>query len=684
MRSSPLKSLYSHRFDVVRLAAAFALVASAGACSGGDDNGGDTTDAINNPFIDAPPGTGPDARVIPIDATPLPDGPMDEGGPIVEFLSPIEPAPGDFSAGAILTNPRFTVRCRVSENPSTPDLIDSSSIRVSALQGNSMLEVVAQATGVTNEYEAQLAIEDFVNGSVILRCSASDTADMPRTNSDAIATYIDQGPQIDILIPDTDAAYANQLEVLFKVTPNVVSLDDSTGSTVNLNSVELSLSAVPIDNLIEVNGAFSRSIAFDDPIFEDPLLGEQALRVVAANNRGVFREQTVIFNVDNDGPVISITEPAAGEIVSKIMYMSVEVDDISGVEPTTVIATIAGVHEIQLNGVLGNTTYTGSFDTRNLDGMVFPTIVVRAKDFLGNQSSFGQVATVDNAPPLISLDSPRIREGNPTVGGVECSRLYDPLGDDAVNDGQLIAQLSAIRVRVEDRPNTGTQSSGIYLPRARVNLESVDLFILDDVSRPLIVDTDGDDICDEINPHLVPTSVPMADNEVGRIDLAPVPPAGASNFSTPIVPYAGGPPADDFCIDPGDGFPPSAMCFLQSELTRATPTIFGDPAIFTIPPVFSSDGGQCLGNAFDSIGTNISDGWVCISVRALDNEGNLNVSPPLRVCIDADGNGAECSGGEMPDCSGTYDPMADTVDADDDCYLPANDYYTEYEVRIPL
>ncbi|HEX9288375.1 MAG TPA: hypothetical protein VF904_02530, partial [Anaeromyxobacteraceae bacterium] len=45
-------------------------------------------------------------------------------------------------------------------------------------------------------------------------------------------------------------------------------------------------------------------------------------------------------------------------------------------------------------------------------------------------------------------------------------------------------------------------------PNAGIDPEKTSVYILDDATQPLIVDTDGDGFCDHINPHLIPTTQP--------------------------------------------------------------------------------------------------------------------------------------------------------------------------------
>jgi hypothetical protein len=64
-------------------------------------------------------------------------------------------------------------------------------------------------------------------------------------------------------------------------------------------------------------------------------------------------------------------------------------------------------------------------------------------------------------------------------------------------------------------------------------------------------------------------------------------------------------------------------------------------AIWTVPPAVE-DRLQCAGRQFDALANNVNDGWACLAVSATDRLGSQQVSRPLRVCIDKDGDGAEC------------------------------------------
>src|SRR5262249_45081413 len=155
--------------------------------------------------------------------------------------------------------------------------------------------------------------------------------------------------------------------------------------------------------------------------------------------------------------------------------------------------------------------WVGTFDTTVLAGLVYPTIVVRADDLGGLESQLGYEIALDNAAPIAALDPPDIRAAKINQGSLLCSERFDPLGSDAPDDGEGVAQLIEFRGRVVDLPNTGTATSNVELPIS--GIDTVALYVLDDTTQPLIVDSDNDGQCDEINPHIVPAVVPTASNE---------------------------------------------------------------------------------------------------------------------------------------------------------------------------
>ncbi len=199
------------------------------------------------------------------------------------------------------------------------------------------------------------------------------------------------------------------------------------------------------------------------------------------------------------------------------------------------------------------------------------------------------------------------------------------------------------------------------------------MFIVDDSDRALIVDTDGDGVCDSIDPNLVPTSVPVASNEAAVIDLLGLAPTGDADFTTPANPGSTG-TTEVNCTDGTAADPPKAICDITSPATRDHQERHRHRSGHLLDR--AGQRLQCMGNAFDAVATNISDGWACVAIRAEDKLGNAGISPPMRVCIDSNGDMGECpSWGTvtttgLPDCTGTWTSATGVTDPSTDCTLP--------------
>jgi hypothetical protein len=660
-----------------------------GAAGCGDDDNGIGTLYDARPMVDAGPqpdgAQAPDAGDDTPDAQPLPDAPMDSAGPVIEVLSPAAGTAGNYASDEIVTAAQITARCRATRNLDSAVPVDATSVQMTALAGGMSYSAQATPTSTANEYVADLDLSGFPNGALTVRCSAADTGGI--ANSAEIATYLDLGPRIVVLSPIEGVHYAKQFDLIFQVTPLPLAADDTTGAAVDLGAVVASIAGVALQDIThDASGVFQGTVIFDDAGFPVPLEGSTTLTITAPNERAptaVTRTASVSFVADSTGPTISVASPDPGELVSGLVTLTATITDPAGIDPASVVATIAGTHEFALQST-GGSTYAGVFDTRELAlGIVFPTIIVRAKDSVGNQSAVGFLVALDNVGPIASLDPPRLREAElDDELGLVCSELFDPVGEDAANDGMTVPQLSEIRARVEDRGNLAVADPSVFIPRAGV--VAVTLYVLEDETQALIVDTTGDGVCDSINPKLVPTSVPMASNEAAAIDLVPLSPNGSANFRNP----AGTDEQPDYddtvghpesaCNAPGiiGGQDEPALCF-QTPASRVTETEFGhDPVIYSIPPASFGDF-VCMGYPFDSLGTNIGDGWACLAVLARDGLGNPGISPPLRLCFDHDGDQSDGCGelfsvetDGLPDCTGTYDAGTDTVDATTPCTFP--------------
>ncbi len=621
----------------------------------------------------------------------------DGDGPTVVILAPALPA--DFLSTSIVIDNRITVLCRVTPDPVTLRPINRDSVAITLRTGDITRSTWGHPTDVDSVYAVDIHTEDLPNGPVEIECTATDSAAM--SGSDTSSTWLDLGPDIHILSPEPDSRHGAGVDLLFQVSPWPVDEDDPFAEP-DFSSLEARLGNTDITDLLEEvetgSGRFRATIDFSDPRFDQPLDGANAIAITVANSRppaAATRQQLAVFIADSSGPVISVASPAEGELVGGIFPIAVHVSDQSGVDSWSVVAHIAGSIALPLLSS-GGSLFFADFDSRLLSpDMVFPSIVIRAEDTTGNESIFGFVVSLDNQPPLLSLDPPYLREArfNSYFNHLECSRRFDPLGGvdpagldphfgDAADDGECVPQLVELRARVEDRGNSATAVSGVDIPMAGVLETSVQLFVLDDEDGALLVDTNDDGYCDDVNPLLAPGTVSMTDDSVVVINLVGLTGRGEADFrplpepSTPVQPpfdmSAGSVEAD--CHAGIEEFAPGPLC-ATSPGTRIIEGPSGAAAIFTIAPVTASG---CFGNPFDSVASNVSDGWACLAVRGTDALGNVGISAPLRLCFDHDGDGAECDlwgtivDLDLPDCTGTWFDD-NTVDADEDCVLREQD-----------
>src|SRR5262249_51660595 len=154
-------------------------------------------------------------------------------------------------------------------------------------------------------------------------------------------------------------------------------------------------------------------------------------------------------------------------------------------------------------------------------------------DLLGNETTVSYEIAVDNMPPIADLDPPNLRDIKNDEGW-RCSFEFDPLGvdqnsGDMPNDNCAVPQVFDLRARLED---DGNRATGLkVVPIAGVDPDNASVYVLDDTTQPLVVDTDGDGNCDAINPLLIPvTNPPTRPDEVLKVRLAPVPKAGNADF----------------------------------------------------------------------------------------------------------------------------------------------------------
>jgi hypothetical protein len=566
-------------------------------------------------------------------------------GPTITFVSPAASAnvPGD--------------QLRVQFRAEDTDGVDTATAKVEVAGVDGAVTAGALGNGL---FEANVTLTGLASGNLKLTARASDTAG--EKGSAELTIFRDAGPTIQIITPAANGIFRDAAPVRVKVT-------DVAPRTVTVATLGASVAGVVIA-LTPVSGSadeYQGQInATDQQVFSPPLLGAQLLRVTVTNDQGTVATVQQSFTFDRAGPTLTPVAPIASELIGGITRIAVDVQDGAGVAAGSVIAVVSNgaiaAPTINLTRVGTSNVYEALFDTRRLPStFVFPSLSFRASDAVGNENAIGFQIAVDNQPPAIELDPPVMQITKKETSNFKCSVPFDPLGDESVNDGETRQQIFETRVRVDDRGNAATGQPFTIV--GGVDPASVELYVLDDTARPLTVDTDGDGICDDINPELKPTTQPNTSNEVLLLTMAKVDPRGSAYFPPAGPPPVGYTLANDpnaVCTLQGnDTTPPETICDVTSlSIVIPSRSDQSTAAVYTLPTVQPTSRLQCLGFPLDSTSNHIADGPVCIAVRAKDKVGNLSVSRPLRVCVNHDGVGSECTGfaGALPNCTGTVNP----------------------------
>ena len=642
------------------------------AACGSDDNGGGPVawpDGVVAPDV----GLVLDGRRADIGS--FPDGlPTDSEGPDIEIVSPLE---GQTVIGDLI---------RVTATITDEDGVDDQTVELT-LQGQE--PVAMSITDTPNVYEALAEVSQYTD-KVRLWVTASDLEG--KSNTEVLNFARDPGPLIQVLSPAEDSRHKGS-----------VSIQVAVGDEISVTSFEVRIGTVVLTSLTakelgDNKQLYTGTIKFDDPLFNPSLSGKQVLTFSAENENGARASEQRIFFVDDVGPTITIQSQSAGDLIGGIIEIQAQVTDPAGVVGSSVRCVIGNnldTREVQLtaNPTTPN-VYEGQFDTRTFTPyMLFPVMSFRAADRLGNEATQDIEVALDSGPPRLELDPPtmyfhaRRRQG----GGVFCSHPFDPVGPDAANDQQVVGQIQPFRVRIEDKGNAVPFTAFSII--AGVDRSSTKMFLLDDTSQALTIDTTGDGVCDSVNPAVVPLGSAPDVSQAVAIDLVGVPPAGSANFTPYTIDGSGSPTGNLFplgsgCVDGEDSDPPRALCEV-SQLTVATPAPVAsgagedqrtEPAIYTIPPVVQSSLLKCLGFPFDFLANDFEDGWICVAASASDNLGNHGISRPLRVWVakDWDGRSTVTPTSPAPNCTGTLDADTGQVDTSRPCsFRPVTDDFPQ-------
>ncbi len=592
---------------------------------------------VNRP----PPPSGGGAR----DGGTVVDCP-DEGRPEVTILTPA--AAADPQSDPIVMTQVFTVECSPTSEES---LIDPESVVIEVNQtlGAQGEEVTTiQTLDVSNRgdgvFEASVDASAFENGPISIVCTAEDVELPPRCGTVQNDTFLDLGPEITIVLPANNPSnQAGGMVVSYRLANDNVVDPDDPGAAISSHSLVVAGATIPTEAV--GGGQFDADVDFNDTmLYTRPPDGPSQLSVRATNARGATRTVVYDINVDSQGPVINITAPMLAEIVGGGTIVRATITDPSGVNANTVQFAIDDEF-FPMDPVVGSTEYEGTFDANEFDETTTAIVIeVFALDLVGNEGSASVDVKLDIVSPVIDLDPLMIREAREAEVGVECSEAFDPVGDDTINDGEVVGTVPEFRAWLQERTNTPFAPDGVVLNSAGIDDATVKLYILDDASQALVIDTDGNGTCDAINPAFLPGNT-MGNDPVVVADFVPITPGGGSYFpATPAFSYAGA-TCQEIDDESADESPPDLICELSgsSLLTRVIPMLgfpSETPGIYGKAP---DDVDRCVGDSWDLKGEDLTAGWFCVAMEASDNARNTNVSAPLRVCYVPDsGSLAAC------------------------------------------
>jgi len=575
-----------------------------------------------------------------------PDLTVDPEAPAITILAP--------KAKEVIIGDMLKVQATITDK----DTVDDQTVQAQ-LDGSPVVKMTITST--PNVYEALLDVTE-IKDSARLWVEAADLTG--RKNRVYVDFQRDPGPRILFISPAQDSRHKGSVSI------QVVVMDSR-----DIKSFELRIgnNKIPLQKTADEpkKQTWVGTVKFDDPMFDPPLSGTQVLTATASNANGASSNATRSFVVDDQGPEITIMSQQAGQIIGHIIHVKAQVEDLAGVIPSSVKCVIGNkldTRTVYLKNSTGTPDiYEGDFDTRTLTQEdLWPVMSFRAADKLGNENHRDIEVALDNGQPIVELDPPiQYYIGRKKDDVWQCSQAFDPVGEDAASDLDKVAQITELRVRIEDQGNN--VPSAEWFPIAKVDDSTTRLFVLDDTSKALVVDTDGDGFCDDINPEVVPLGSTPLPGQAVAVNLVPVNPTGSANFMPPTGDVPPG------CETWGDeGKPPEPLCWVTPLTVAIQYALEGLPALYTIPPVVAGKGYKCVGLPFDFKANNFSDGWVCAAARADDMLSNRGVSPPIRLYLDLAWNGVgphtlPSAAGTPPACTGTMDKVTGKIDATKPC-----------------
>ena len=620
--------------------------------SGGTDEPEDTPDSGRKPDAGKPETDG---------------GMLDPLAPVVTFeaLTPAD----DPNDDSVITDADLTVRCKVAKAIGGA-AIEKSMVKIS-MYGSDPTKLVSPTVNAQPDdvYEAIFDLSKQPNGPITFRCEGRDTSSKQRMTTTSVQTLLDLGPEVDFFDPTNMGIYTLKTPVTIKFQVKAAPLTDADNEA-DVKEVKLMVGGVdtPISESGDTPGLYQTSIDFDDRTkYPVPPTAAQ-FEVTATNARtptAATRRSKVEITIDGDGPMLKVQSPTNGKIVRGTVTLEVTASDPAGLMPGSLVANINDGLLIINDWKGSGPNFNANFDTRNTDNfdpnLTQLTINVSATDGVGNQTTVQHQLKLDNKPPYISLDPPKIRErrANSTI----CSVLFDPVGPDAASDLDRVLVGKRFRALVEDDTN---RAPGAVAYIAGVKTDSVELFVQPNTSIPLLTDSDGDGKCDEIKNRLKEDATKPT-----KIQLASVTPGGTAWYANDISGMPDPPPS---CTeDTASMSMPLSLCPGFSGMFRVVPgRVQGKPpAVYGYRPSNDPAVGECHGESWELLSI-VDDGWVCMAARVEDTIGNIGVSPPIHICFDDNKpeNGTPaCDPSQRPNCTESCSIVPTTEFGDGDVWL---------------
>ena len=500
-------------------------------------------------------------------------------------------------------------------------------------------------------YAGKLSLGDLPAGMYTLTVSARSSSGTQASNQ--IALTVDGGPVITVVSPIADHGYNSHVAVDLTVDPRRLPAGQRPTATIAGKPIPLT----PPD---ATTPGYRATVVFGPTANPPPgavllpdVAGKQLFQVQATNSIGVTDQVRVVFVIDKSGPTITATPPVTGDVVGGLLDITATVTATpacwtprwSPSSPTRRRPSSScrwPPRAAALSGVSSNVELDPLPGAASRTFVVFPNISFRAVDLVGNQSVLSYGFSIDNIAPVADLDPPLMRQLTLSATGYQCSFAFDPLSvnqeiGDMPNDGCMVPQVFDLRARIEDDGNRASELK--VTPISLVDPANTNVFIMPaSLNQPLVVDSDGDGRCDQVNPLLTPlspTAPPTAGSGVLQVRLAGVPPAGKADFEPdPTL------PASSRCAKGTATAPAQRLCNSFEQPTIAIGYSDGQPAIWSVEPIDKTF--HCFGNQLDTFANKIPEGWACIAVQTRDKAGNQSVSVPMRVYVKYDATGGFC------------------------------------------